>query len=350
MVQGQGWKLTIAVALLGAAMVGDAFAAGAASAGCRELEARLAAASGSGNTRLVGKYDDAIVQQGRQIDIARRQARQAGCGFALFGGASGRCAEVDAALKRMNANLEQLRNKRGRLAAAPGRRERARIMAALDARGCRKKNEVTIIRSTPAPDRPAEKDGGNAGVVIRRSGDGLQRLGGEYRTLCVRTCDGYFFPMSRKATAGDFQRDQARCAAACPGTDVEMFYAQGGEEEPGSMISSVTGSPYAQLPRAFVYKRLDIAREPACSCGAAQETSVVGPASGMRAPAPVSRPGSSIVEAGVPKPPAAPGTAATEPVERELDEDRKVRVVGPTFLPDPQEAIDLQAPAPTQGP
>ena len=29
------------------------------------------------------------------------------------------------------------------------------------------------------------------------------------------------------------------------------------------------------------------------------------------------------------------------------DDDRKVRVVGPAFLPDPEEAIDLRAPAPT---
>ena len=36
----------------------------------------------------------------------------------------------------------------------------------------------------------------------------------------------------------------------------------------------------------------------------------------------------------------------TSPVSALPPEQRKVRVVGPTFLPDPSAAIDLQAPAP----
>ncbi|RVB28598.1 hypothetical protein EN904_24150, partial [Mesorhizobium sp. M7A.F.Ca.CA.001.07.2.1] len=36
----------------------------------------------------------------------------------------------------------------------------------------------------------------------------------------------------------------------------------------------------------------------------------------------------------------------TSPISALPPEQRKVRVVGPTFLPDPSAAIDLQAPAP----
>lgn len=58
-----------------------------------------------------------------------------------------------------------------------------------------------------------------------------------------------------------------------------------------------------------------------------------------------------------PAKPAAPRPSAevssTEPekepaVPHQPDPDKKVRVVGPTFLPDPEAAIDLQAPAPRQ--
>jgi len=41
--------------------------------------------------------------------------------------------------------------------------------------------------------------------------------------------------------------------------------------------------------------------------------------------------------------------AAIEPTPA-MDKDRKVRVVGPKFLPDPSKALDLQAPAPKKVP
>lgn len=41
--------------------------------------------------------------------------------------------------------------------------------------------------------------------------------GGEetYRTVCVRTCDGYFWPISFSTTEDYFDRDQAQCASSC---------------------------------------------------------------------------------------------------------------------------------------
>ena len=187
----------------------------------------------------------------------------------------------------------------------------------------------------------------NKGVIIRRSGDGFQRLDGEYRTLCVRTCDGYFFPMSTIASVGDFQRDQSRCEAACPGTNVELFYSERGDTKAGDMLSSVTGGPYRQLPNAFVFKRLDVTREPSCSCGSVRDSSMMGGPQATRPPQITSPTGSSILEVTPTRPAASATTTPTGhmPIEREPDEDRKVRVVGPRFLPGPEEAIDLQAPA-----
>jgi hypothetical protein len=74
-------------------------------------------------------------------------------------------------------------------------------------------------------------------------------------------------------------------------------------------------------------------------------------------------PSISIMPAARPDPAADPETQANAEggldaatirrlaaAKREKPEDRKVRVVGPKFLPDPSAAIDLQAPAPTKGP
>ena len=35
--------------------------------------------------------------------------------------------------------------------------------------------------------------------------------GGTYRTLCVRTCDGYYFPISFKVTRAKFNTDSIAC-------------------------------------------------------------------------------------------------------------------------------------------
>ncbi len=46
--------------------------------------------------------------------------------------------------------------------------------------------------------------------------------GGRYQTLCVRACDGYYFPISYETGAENFSRDQTQCQAQCPGA--KLYY------------------------------------------------------------------------------------------------------------------------------
>jgi hypothetical protein len=179
---------------------------------------------------------------------------------------------------------------------------------------------------------------------------------GEFRTMCVRTCDGYFFPMSNAATLGDFERDQKNCESSCPGTEMQVFYSRGIDAESADMTSASTGEPYSRMPNAYLYKRTDIS-VPQCGCHAARDFSI-----GAGAPAPdrpqgeASAVSSSIVSFPAPEAPSAASgepDAATAPAVKEIplsEEKRNVRVVGPRFLPDPKGAIDLRDPAPTTGP
>ncbi|TIM59449.1 MAG: DUF2865 domain-containing protein, partial [Mesorhizobium sp.] len=58
-----------------------------------------------------------------------------------------------------------------------------------------------------APDRPEEPNQAVGPREIRTMlGDDMGQPHGEFRTMCVRTCDGYFFPMSNAASLGDFER------------------------------------------------------------------------------------------------------------------------------------------------
>lgn len=398
MVRGK-WRPAFAVTLLCAVVpsIAATVPSMAASRVCRLLETELAATSGSrGSPAQIRKYDAAIVRQGGEITKARGRARASGCGFSLFGANVSECAAINAAIDRMNGNLDTLQRKRAQLAGGGSRRERARIVASLDANNCGERASAgrnalqagSEIRGAYLSgqlggdgDRPrgtfdepeAVDQAAVNSRIIRPALSGTQRAG-EYRTLCVRTCDGYFFPMSNAATFGDFERDQKNCESSCPGTDIRLFYTRGMSDEPATMISSANGKPYSELPTAFLYKRTDMARPPACGCNAARNFQIIAgspragyqgeadgetrskQAEGPAAVQPRASETSSFVTmpAIEPVPSTGPETqasaaapaAAIRPTAPADPEDRKVRAVGPAFLPDPSAAIDLRAPAP----
>ncbi|MEI9421763.1 DUF2865 domain-containing protein [Mesorhizobium sp. Cs1299R1N1] len=391
-----GLKQAHAAVLLGLLLSGAAVGEPqAASRICRQLEADLAAASrgGGGGPALVRKYDAAIERQREQISKARGQASSAGCGFSLFSRNINQCAGLNATIERMNANLDSLQAKRAQLAGGGGsRRDRGRILAALDANDCR--DDAVAPRRAP-PQEANREDGANANLFDQLFGGGNRQIdtldqpddsgeerdvsrvlnqpgipdvassGGEFHTSCVRTCDGYFFPMSNAASAGDFERDQKNCESACPGTEMQVFYSRGMDDDSASMTSSVTGRPYGELPTAYLYKQPNMSRPPACGCNAAQNFQIIGgnpPSQQQSQPEPDAAP---TIPASKPDPGADPETLANRdggldreaikrlsakpvasPVSALPPEQRKVRVVGPSFLPDPSAAIDLQAPAP----
>ena len=359
--KGKASRRLFAVALFGAATFVCALPADAASRICRQLQAELqhAGSGGKAKPRLLVKYDDAIDRQRGEIDKARRQARRAGCGFLLFGGNVSRCAGLNAAIDRMGGNLDKLVAKRASLATGGSRRDRRRILEKLDANGCN--------GAPPAKARPAVGD--QTRVDISDDSDNSERISrvlnqqpgmpirippppqgtGEYRTMCVRTCDGYFFPMSNAATVGDFERDQKNCESSCPGTEMQVFYSRGIGGDSADMTSAADGRPYRDLPTAYVYKRADVSL-PQCGCKAAGGYSVIGDtAAPNRAPQEGKAVSSSIVAFPVPtapKPKATPVEATgNEPEIKAIplsEEKRNVRVVGPKFLPDPKGAIDLR--------
>jgi hypothetical protein len=342
---------------------------------CRQLEAELAAAANPGGAPALHQYDDAIARQRNELVKARHQARGQRCGFSLLGNGVKQCAALNAIIEKMAINLEVLQRKRGQLVGSDGENSRARLLASLDANGCR--DGAIAGRPLPPPlgddaTEPSDRLTGFGDAVqsldadlegrIRRvingdDGQQLQELGRSYRTTCVRTCDGYFFPMSYAASLADFERDQKECDARCPGTEMQVFFHETdpnrvlvpGADESATMISTVTGTRYSELPSAYLYKSPDAPRPKACGCNPARdfETLAGAPPAGNE----TSTESGSFVTPPEPKP-EAPAPKAQIAVEKqpkaaavEPDADRKVRVVGPRFLPDPEAAIDLRAPA-----
>jgi len=74
------------------------------------------------------------------------------------------------------------------------------------------------------------------------------------RTLCVRTCDGYYWPISYSTIPDYVVNDADQCQQQCPGSEVRLFYYNNPGEEAEQSID-LTGMPYMSLPNALKYRR-----------------------------------------------------------------------------------------------
>lgn len=82
-------------------------------------------------------------------------------------------------------------------------------------------------------------------------------------SYCVRTCDGFYFPVGNP-DSGDVMAHQASCDRACPGSDTDLYVATAGSAGIADAVNR-KGLRYDALPTAFNhYTQLDSA----CTCSA----------------------------------------------------------------------------------
>jgi hypothetical protein len=88
-------------------------------------------------------------------------------------------------------------------------------------------------------------------------------LASGYRTLCVRLCDGYYFPVSAAAAPREFARDEAKCRSGCS-SPAMLFVYKNGDGAPETM-TSLDGKPYTSLATAFKHR---VSYDASCTCTA----------------------------------------------------------------------------------
>ncbi len=77
--------------------------------------------------------------------------------------------------------------------------------------------------------------------------------GGPYRTMCVRACDGYYFPLRHNAMRRNFAQDVKSCRSAC-GDEARLFYYPVNDGSVDTMVD-LAGQPYKDMPNAFSYRK-----------------------------------------------------------------------------------------------
>src|SRR5262245_49985282 len=100
-------------------------------------------------------------------------------------------------------------------------------------------------RPAPAPQRTAAMQLGGPASAANQSSGAAYSAGGTFRTLCVRLCDGYYWPISFTTTNASFARDSAACEKSC-GSPARLFVYKNPGGDPDDM-EDLRGRPYKLL-------------------------------------------------------------------------------------------------------
>jgi hypothetical protein len=129
--------------------------------------------------------------------------------------------------------------------------------------GCARCGVAPVARAPPArPERSWRKEAWRETRPRRKLAMAVGWAGGSY-TVCVRACDGSFFPVSYFGNASRSDTLEQICRSLCPNADVAVFsFPFGGVIE--EAVSS-NGEPYDHLPNAGKFEQT---YDPNCSCRA----------------------------------------------------------------------------------
>jgi hypothetical protein len=89
----------------------------------------------------------------------------------------------------------------------------------------------------------------------------------EQRGVCVRLCDGYFFPMGDVHGPLSVASQEASCSRMCPGAATRLYVLPAGTDQI-EQASTKDGQLYSTLPAAFRNRHT---ADDACSCQPANE-------------------------------------------------------------------------------
>src|SRR5271156_2155987 len=247
---------------------------------CPRLEAQLATierGGGSGDPakdEQIRRYQDAATKQQGELDRVTSQARRMGCDssgfFSLFNGQSAQCGPVNNQIQQMRANLDQItgsleRLRGGGFGGSDRDNQRRSALTAL----AQKHWGAQYANMAPGPGGFLNSlfgNGGGGNLPPPDAGAGPQS--GTYRTVCVRSCDGAYFPISFATVPGRFPDDERTCKALCPAADATLVSYRTPGEAMNSAVS-INGQSYASSPNAFRYRQ---EFTPSCSCKAAWQT------------------------------------------------------------------------------
>ncbi len=237
---------------------------------CNRLQQQIVALGpvGSADPARAQQFRDAAQRQAGELDRTVAYSNSIGCGrrqFLFFDDSPRECPAIGQQIARMRSNLAQLRQD----AAQAGGEDATRrdLIARFDS-ACRGQpqqrnaggffdNLFGRSTSSNATDMPLDGDP----LTPEEPGSGAL-------AVCVRSCDGGFFPVSYSANRMRYQELGELCQAMCPNVETQLFTMAFGREVEKSVAAS-DGRPYSALPNAG---RFRTKYDPACTCKKAEQS------------------------------------------------------------------------------
>ncbi len=242
---------------------------------CMQLQQELVSASqggGGGSSDDLARLDQQIAQNDRVFQGTQAAMQDAGCfeSFFIFGKAlvrSPKCLKMNDRVEDARRQLAALQQQRAALSGGGGnKRRQAELQDAMVRSGCGGQ-----VRA-PAPKRGGglldffgggqeQEDEQQPETPIYRSID----PNGRYRSVCVRLCDGFFYPISFATYSSRLAQEQDQCQSSCAAPAELYVYRNPGQEIEQAI--SLNGSAYMDLPVALKYRKNYVT---GCSCKQAE--------------------------------------------------------------------------------
>ena len=310
----------------------------------------------------IRRSEDAVNRQQYEVDRLVEQGRHMGCDrsgfFSIFNNPPPQCGALNRQIDQQRSNLDRMQNDLEQLQGGTAQRaaQRQSLLIALSDNGCGSQYRSAAQQGQQGGffDRLF---GGNSssGGFSGPNGDIASTpngpMGSTFRTICVRSCDGYYYPISFATTPDHFREDEQACQRTCPNAEVQLYtYHNPGEEV--SQATSLNGHFYSELPNAFAYRK---AVNPTCSCRRPGESwaealktiggdATVAPGDMVvtdRTAKQLSQPRTDANGKPIRNAPPAKDVKDNRPPEKAMVEapgtddptKRKVRTIGPSFLP-----------------
>ncbi len=236
---------------------------------CGRLAAEISALNDRGQ-RPANHYGGAAQKQREELNRAINTARALGCNrgqFFLFDNAPPQCASLNAQIQHMQATLAQYEGT-GDLGGNSAARQQ--LVARYNAY-CRGQAQTSpqpqqrgfletlfgALVPNPGPFPPPPQI-----VEVPRSGLDENVPHGGSQAVCVRSCDGGFFPLNLSVRQSDPDQLGNLCQALCPNVPASVFTRS--PNQPISTAVSLDGqTAYSDLPNALKFEK---SFDPACTC------------------------------------------------------------------------------------
>lgn len=235
---------------------------------CLKLEQRLVKeGQSSGQSRnALPRIQSEIRQVNREVRATETELERGNCyEYFLFSKSLRRtpaCTRLSRQAEDAKRRLAGLESRRQQIIGSSSRTYRDEIIRELARHNC----GANYVQEARRQNR-----GLFSGIWQDNEGDGYStgwspfsgtRSYNTYRTVCVRLCDGYYFPVSFSTLPSHFEQDANVCQNKCA-APVKLYYYQNPGQGMAESVAFRSQEPYSNLKTAFMYRK-QLVR--GCSC------------------------------------------------------------------------------------